>query len=145
MKNWTVWQSYTTFALKALIHVAVTFLQRMKNVIFTKQKNGKLFEIESICKQQVKCDSNLEPIAQFVVYRLENRRLLVRSTACPIFYTRIDDSHCKTIHSSLTTVHCFNDSYVGKQPVAWKEYCAEFLLTLSQTIPGFYMSAEQVY
>ena len=22
--------------------------------------------------------------------------------------------------------HCFDDGYVGKQPVAWKEYCAEY-------------------
>ena len=30
------------------------------------------------------------------------------------------------IHSSLTTVHCFGIGYVEKQPVAWKEYCAEY-------------------
>ena len=27
---------------------------------------------------------------------------------------------------SLTIVHCFGNGYVGKQPVAWKEYCSEF-------------------
>ena len=32
------------------------------------------------------------------------------------------------IHSSLTNVRCFNNSHVGKQPVAWKEYCAEYWL-----------------
>ena len=26
----------------------------------------------------------------------------------------------------LTAVHCFDDGYVGKQPVAWKEYYAEY-------------------
>ena len=36
--------------------------------------------------------------------RLENRRSLVRSTARPIFFPRIDDSHCDRIHSSLTAV-----------------------------------------
>ena len=40
----------------------------------------------------------------------------------------IDDSHCDRIHSSLTAVRCFDNGYVGKQPVAWKEYCAEHWL-----------------
>ena len=44
------------------------------------------------------------------------------------FFPRIDDSHCDRIHSSLTAVHCFNNGYVGKQSVAWKEYCAEYWL-----------------
>ena len=26
----------------------------------------------------------------------------------------------------LTAVHCFDNGYVGKQPAAWKEYCAEY-------------------
>ena len=55
-------------------------------------------------------------------------RYLVQSTARPIFFPRIDDSHCDRIHSSLTTVRCFNNGYVGKQPVAWKEYCGEYWL-----------------
>ena len=42
--------------------------------------------------------------------------------AQPIFFPRIDDSHSDRIHSSLTTFHRFG--YVGKQPVALKEYCA---------------------
>ena len=25
-------------------------------------------------------------------------------------------------------VRCFNNGYVGKQPVAWKEYCVEYWL-----------------
>ena len=37
------------------------------------------------------------------------------------------DSHCKRIHSSLTAVR-FDNGYVGKQPVAWKEYWAEYWL-----------------
>ena len=32
------------------------------------------------------------------------------------------------MHSPLIAVHCFNNGYVEKQPVAWKEYCAEFWL-----------------
>ena len=31
-------------------------------------------------------------------------------------------SHCNRIHSSLTAVYCFTNGYLGKQPVAWKEY-----------------------
>ena len=45
------------------------------------------------------------------------------SPARPIFIPRIDNSHCKRIHTSLTTVHCFNNGYVEKCPVAWREYC----------------------
>ena len=53
-------------------------------------------------------------------------------TGGPWFYPRlgpmINDSHCDRIHSSLTAVRCFDNSSVGKQPVAWKEYCAEYWL-----------------
>ena len=68
------------------------------------------------------------PIAQSVALQTENRRSLVRSPARPIFFPRIDDSHCDRIHSFLIAVRCFDDGYVGKQPVAWKEYCAEYFL-----------------
>ena len=30
------------------------------------------------------------------------------------------------VHFSLTTAHSSNNVYVGKQPVAWKEYFAEY-------------------
>ena len=53
---------------------------------------------------------------------------LVRFQARPIFLTRIDDSHCDRIHFYLTAVRCFDNGYVGKQPVAWKEYCVEYWL-----------------
>ena len=36
--------------------------------------------------------------------------------------------NCDKIHSSLTAVHCFDNDYVGKQTVAWTEYCAEYWL-----------------
>ena len=55
-------------------------------------------------------------------------RSLVWSPARPIFFPRIVDSHCDRIHSSLTAVCCFNKGYLGKQPVAWKEYSAEYWL-----------------
>ena len=48
--------------------------------------------------------------------------------ARPNFFLRIDGSHCDGIHSSFTAVHFFNDGHVGKQPAAWKEYCAEYWL-----------------
>ena len=51
---------------------------------------------------------------------------LFKPPARPIFFPRIGDSHCDMIHSSRC--HCFDDGYVGKQPIAWKEYCAEYWL-----------------
>ena len=68
----------------------------------------------------------VSPIAQLLA--LWNRRSQIRSSAWPIFIPRIDDSHCDRIHSCLTAVHCFDIGYVGKQPVAWKEYCVEYWL-----------------
>ena len=44
------------------------------------------------------------------------------------FFPRINDGHCNRIHASLTTGHSFDNDYVGKQPVAWKEYCMEYWL-----------------
>ena len=38
----------------------------------------------------------------------------------------IDDSYYNMIHSSLTADHCFDNSYVGKQPMALEEYCVEY-------------------
>ena len=37
-------------------------------------------------------------------------------------------SHCDRIRFSLTLVCCFDNGYMGKQPVAWKVYCAEYWL-----------------
>ena len=34
--------------------------------------------------------------------------------AQPILFLNIDDSHCDRSHSSLTTVHCFDNGYYGK-------------------------------
>ena len=48
--------------------------------------------------------------------------------ARPIFFLRIDDSQCDKIHTSLTTIICFDDGCVGKEPVAWREYCAGYWL-----------------
>ena len=44
------------------------------------------------------------------------------------FSPGIDDSHCNKIHSSPTAVRYFDNGYVGMQPLAWKEYCAEYWL-----------------
>ena len=60
-----------------------------------------------------------------LVGSVQDLRSLVRSPARPIFFLRIDDGHCDRIHFSPTTLHCFDNGYVGKQPVAWKEYCAD--------------------
>ena len=49
--------------------------------------------------------------------------------ALPIFFLRIDDSHCDTIHSSVTAENCSDDAYERKQPVALKEYCVEMTST----------------
>ena len=48
--------------------------------------------------------------------------------ARPIFFPRIDDSHCDRIHSSPTAVHHFDDGYGREKPVAWKEYFEEYRL-----------------
>ena len=49
------------------------------------------------------------------------------SRARPIFFSRID-SHGDRIHSFLTTFKCFDNGYVGKQPVAREAYCTEYWL-----------------
>ena len=53
---------------------------------------------------------------------------MVWSPARPMFLSRIDDGHCDRIHSSLTSVYCLDNKYVRNQPVALKEYCAEYWL-----------------
>ena len=45
-----------------------------------------------------------------------------------ILNTWINDSHGDRIHSSPTAVHCFDNCSLEKQPVAWKQYCAEHRL-----------------
>ena len=57
----------------------------------------------------------------------EHRLLFINnlSPARPILFPRNDDSLCDRIDSSLTAVHCFDNSYVEKQPIVWTEYCAE--------------------
>ena len=51
-----------------------------------------------------------------------NRRSLVQSPEGLIFFLSINDI-------ALTVVYCFDILYVGKQSVAWKEYCVEYWLT----------------
>ena len=38
----------------------------------------------------------------------------------PSFFSRLDNGHCDSIHSTLTADHCFDNIFLGKQPVAWK-------------------------
>ena len=56
----------------------------------------------------------------------------IKLPARPIFFPRIDDCHCDRVYSSLTTIHWFDHGYVGKQPVPWKKYCAEYWLKNSR-------------
>ena len=72
---------------------------------------------------QVKIKSRQEKIWSLISD--QHCRSLVRSPAWPIFFPKIDDSHFDRIHSSLTSVRCFDNGYVRKPPVAWKECCAE--------------------
>ena len=65
------------------------------------------------------------PIAKSVLLRTLEQGVAGLITGMANIIQRTEDSHRDKIHSSLTAVHCFNNSYVGKQPVAWKEYCAE--------------------
>ena len=67
---------------------------------------------------------------------LENRMSLVQSPARPIFLPRTDDRHCDRIHFSLASVHCFDNGYVIKQPVARREYCAEYWFNRSPGMQG---------
>ena len=46
-------------------------------------------------------------------------------TGCHWFDPWLGQYSART-HSSLTAVLCFDNGYVGKQPVAWKEYCVEY-------------------
>ena len=68
------------------------------------------------------------PTAQSVALRSWEQEVAVSIQARPLFFPRIDDSHCDRIHFSLTAVRCFDNGYVGKQPVAWKEYCVDYWL-----------------
>ena len=96
---------------------------------YAKKKNFRQQFLKKHCCHRV--DSTIRepsPIALLVGFGLENKRWLVRFPALPMFFPRIDDSHCDRIHASLTALRCFDNGYVGKQPVAWKKYCAEYWL-----------------
>ena len=54
------------------------------------------------------------------------------------FFPRIDDRHCDRIHSFVNAVHYFDNVYVGNQPVALKEYCAEYRFKELQESMGRY-------
>ena len=56
---------------------------------------------------------------------LRTGRLLLDPQFCQ-YSVSGDDSHYDNIHFSPTAVLCFDNNYVAKQPVDWKEYCAEY-------------------
>ena len=41
-------------------------------------------------------------------------------------------------------VHCFDSGYVGKQLVAWKEYCAEYWLKELQESMGRWIGRHDI-
>ena len=53
---------------------------------------------------------------------------VVKSYAMTKTVPNYNDSNCDRIHSSLTTVRCFDYGHVQKQPVARKEYYAGVLV-----------------
>ena len=67
------------------------------------------------------------PIPQSVAYLTWEREVasLIPDSA---FFPRTDNSHCHRFHTSHTPVQCLDNGYVRKQPVAWKEYGAEYWL-----------------
>ena len=72
--------------------------------------------------------SRSSPMPQSVVLRTCELEVDSSIPAWQKFFLKVDDNHCKWIHSSLTVVCCFNNGYVGKQQVVWKEYCAAYWL-----------------
>ena len=50
---------------------------------------------------------------------------LVQALTRQIFSLKTNDS-LNVTWSSLTAVQCFDDGYMGKQQVAWEEYCADY-------------------
>ena len=70
----------------------------------------------------------LSPVVRSVAYRTWESEVVGSIPGSDIFFPRIDDSHCDMVHSSPTAIHFFVNDYIGKQPVARKEYCAEYWL-----------------
>ena len=66
------------------------------------------------------------PIAQSVALLTWEQVVIDLIPGSAKYFLRTDDSHCDRIHSSLKAVCCFDNGYVGKQLVAWKENCAEY-------------------
>ena len=92
---------------------------------FSKQMHSFCTLIESLPSTDTLLSSPAEPNSS-VGSVADLRR--VRSPARPIFSPGIDDSHCDRIHSSLIDDRHFDNGYVGKQPMSWKEYCVEYWL-----------------
>ena len=93
----------------------------IKNILLTsKGRMLDLPKLKVLCRPEIDCDSE----------RTDNvvRKGEMLMTSMPIFFVRIDDSHCDSNDSSLTAVYCFDNGYIGKQPMASKEYSGEFWL-----------------
>ena len=80
-------------------------------------------------------EGGISGLSSLLLKRRKNERSLTRTSgSANIFFEELMvPSHCDRIHSSITAVHSFDDRYIGKQPLAWKELCAEYWLTHSHT------------
>ena len=70
-------------------------------------------------------ESLLSPMAQSMAYRAREQEAFGSIPGSTNILSE-DDSHRERIDSFLShCVHCFDNCYVGKQSVAYKEYCAQ--------------------
>ena len=69
------------------------------------------------------------PIAQSAAYQTWEKEVSSSIPGSANIFNKYWWCHCDRIHSSLTAVHCFENGYVIKQPVAWRDYCMEHWLT----------------
>ena len=60
------------------------------------------------------------PVKNFIGHTDENTAGSIPSSA--YFSPKIDDRHCNRIYWALFTCNCFEDGYMGKQPVASKYF-----------------------
>ena len=99
----------------------------------TTQQNFGLVQMESICRHGNIWDKNRNLIWEENIMRkcrlpacFPFPTMFLKASFAIVMFLMIDVSHCDRIHSFLTTVHCFSNGYVEKQPVTWKEYFAEY-------------------
>ena len=79
-------------------------------------------------KNKISRAHSSSPIVQSAAYRTWDKEVAGWIPGLGQYSSpRIDDRHRERIHSSLTAVRCFDNGYMGRHPMAWKEYCAEYL------------------